>query len=505
MGDESKLDWVEKSREIYANAINICVKTGNLEKALFYLNSSKAVLLSEQLNKFELAQASKIPPEYFEKEKTLLLNLKMAATIAEKLDLNKEIESLRKSMKEIDPQYFSLLYEIPEFDLKDIQEKLDENTSIIEYLYADENIFAFQITKDEIQVEQIVINENFDSLIRQFKQILIDPYSDNGLRDDYGTVLVDTGWEIYSSLLKPFEGSLTENLVIIPDGPLFDFPFDALPTSKHQIEEVNYGDVSYLLKSLNSSYANSLVTLLKQLEFDIQADENYLGIAPVVFNQYSYLDTLPETENEVLNAQNIFGGNVLLRDKAKLSEFQQDTGRYKIILLATHASVYDSKTDAPTIYFSDTTYDLNQIYASKTNAKLLVLNVCEAGKGEQATGEGVLSLARGFAYNGVPSILTSLSKVKDHSSAFLMDKFYQNINAGERKDVALKNAKLEIINGNLDNTDRGPMPYNWAAFVLVGDTEPLFHKTSLSFAYLGYGSVLFFLVFFGIVFINKYS
>ena len=304
--------------------------------------------------------------------------------------------------------------------------------------------------------------------------------------------------------MKPFEESLTENLIIIPDGPLFDFPFGALPRTSHQIKRQNYGAVPYLIKDFNLSYANSIRTLLNQMEYNFPVDENYLG-ASVENDTSSYLGNLTQTIKEVLNAQRIFGGHVLL--EAKLDEFQKYITEYKynIIHFAMHASSNDPKTNTPAIYFSDKTYGINMIYASDIIANLVVLSVCEAGNGEQVAGEGVLSIARAFAFNRVPSILTSLSRVEDHSSAFLIGKFYKNINASQRKDVALKMAKLEIINGKLDNDDSSAMPYNWASFVLVGDTEPLtFNRDEQPSLWDRYFGIFFFVFFTGIFYASKF-
>ena len=503
--DESKLNWIENSRKIYADAIHVCVEIDNLKKALSYLNSSKAVLLNEQLTKFKLAQSSNISSEKFEMEKALLFDLRNAKTISEKLDLNRRIDSLRDEMKCDDPQFFSFLYEIPEFELEDIQRTLKAKTSIIEYFYTEENITAFQITKDTVQAKQTPIIENLDSLIREFKQVLVRPHANIDSIAKYDRILTEDGLKIYDLLLKSFEDDLIQNLIIIPDGPLFDLPFGVLPTSKHQIKRQNYGSVSYLIKNHNLSYANSIRTLLNQMEYNVQTDKNYIGIAPIDFSKYPNLDNLEQTEAEVKNGQRIFGGDILMRYKAKLDEFQKyiKMHNYNIIHFATHASSFDPKTNLPTIYFSDLRYDLNQIYASEINANLVVLSVCEAGNGEQVAGEGVLSIARGLAYNGVPSILTSLSKVGEESSAFLMNKFYENINAGERKNVALRKAKLKIINGELNDRDSSARPCYWGSFVVVGDTEPIFEtKDDKNFPY--YIGVLLFILFFGVFYRNKF-
>jgi len=51
--------------------------------------------------------------------------------------------------------------------------------------------------------------------------------------------------------------------------------------------------------------------------------------------------------------------------------------------------------------------------------------------GKQQTGEGVMSIARGFAYAGCPSLVISLWKIDDRTSAQVMRGFYHYLSDGE--------------------------------------------------------------------------
>ena len=85
-------------------------------------------------------------------------------------------------------------------------------------------------------------------------------------------------------------------------------------------------------------------------------------------------------------------------------------------------------------------------------------------------GEGVYSLARGFAYAGCPAMVMSLWRVNDKTTAELMDYFYENIANGLHKDEALQKAKLTFIE---NSDDLGAHPANWAAFIALGNNQPL--------------------------------
>ena len=86
-----------------------------------------------------------------------------------------------------------------------------------------------------------------------------------------------------------------------------------------------------------------------------------------------------------------------------------------------------------------------------------------------------MSLARGFFYAGVPGIVMTLWAIEDGASMEIITGFYQNLNSGMKKDIALREAKLNYLN----NADQmGSHPYFWAAYVQIGDNSELSTETN---------------------------
>lgn len=104
----------------------------------------------------------------------------------------------------------------------------------------------------------------------------------------------------------------------------------------------------------------------------------------------------------------------------------------------------------------------------RLRADLVTLSACETGLGQELRGEGIVGLTRAFFYAGTPSVLVSLWKVDDASTAELMTDFYEHLRkTGERdKAAALRQAQLKLINAN-----RYAHPYYWASFILQGRTD----------------------------------
>jgi CHAT domain-containing protein/tetratricopeptide (TPR) repeat protein len=106
-----------------------------------------------------------------------------------------------------------------------------------------------------------------------------------------------------------------------------------------------------------------------------------------------------------------------------------------------------------------------EIFNLKLNADLVVLSACETGLGKEVKGEGLIGLTRAFLYAGTPSVVVSLWKVLDTSTADLMVRFYRQLkDGGLSKTEALQRAQLEMIR-------RGVFahPHYWAPFILVGE------------------------------------
>ena len=83
-------------------------------------------------------------------------------------------------------------------------------------------------------------------------------------------------------------------------------------------------------------------------------------------------------------------------------------------------------------------------------------------------GEGVRSLARSFMLAGARSTVSSLWKVDDLATKEIMVKFYEKLADGLGKADALTEAKRWYRKEHPDAP-----PSKWAAFILIGDNEPV--------------------------------
>ena len=309
-------------------------------------------------------------------------------------------------------------------------------------------------------------------------------------------------------------------LIIVPDGLLGYIPFDALLTAP--VKDIkNSREYPYLLKDYQTSIAYS-ATLLKEMRDKKHRQtpiKQFLAVAPLFKNNHS--DTLlltsrfidiSENRNrlgplkfnipEAQNLQNLLDGDVLTDTSATEDNFTKIAGDYQILHLSTHGKANDKTGDYSFLAFYELEDSIEnewlynrELYELELNADMVVLSACETGIGELQRGEGIISLARGFSYAGAKSIITSLWSVNDKTTPELMNYFYTNLKDGMTKDKALREAKLSYINSTTPN----PEPYFWAAFVPVGDMQPIeFQQDRTIWLWMGltsFGLIILFAIF----------
>ncbi len=161
--------------------------------------------------------------------------------------------------------------------------------------------------------------------------------------------------------------------------------------------------------------------------------------------------------------------------EASKSAFMSLTdSRVNVLHVATHGMYKDVKqsTDAESmqnsmLVFAGANLDDNSFVTAADIASmnlrqcdLAVLSACETGLGKLG-GDGVFGLQRGFKNAGVHTLLMSLKKVYDASTADLMISFYRHLMSGATKREALVKAQQDIRSKGYND------PKYWAVFILL--------------------------------------
>ncbi|MBM3434873.1 MAG: CHAT domain-containing protein [Bacteroidetes bacterium] len=515
--------------EIYNN-INIGITTAfdyyletgvksYLDTVFYFAEKNKSRLLASVLNREAAMHQSGMPDSLISKEKlindkiTLLENslLKIRPSAlpdqddhTEKLQeelFNVKVEQFRlfQKLNTLYPGYFHTCFNKEPSGLPEIQQVLDENEALLSYSMinfdrgAIGRITCFAITRDTVLSFTTPADNNLDSTLKAFCAFSASNSNINPTAEQKEAFVV-AGYRLYQKLLEPAKELIrNKSLIIIPDGHLYRLPFEILLTQSNEISPVNFQELPYLIREHSISYANSASLFFASRSVKREPDHraSLLALAPDFAPDLKKNDPLfaegvgrGEDFSELKGAREeigfihkLGGGLALTGKDATEMAFRQMAPGFSVIHIATHGVVDDRyPMQSRLIFYPDTTeaedglLNVYELYGMKLNAELVVLSACNTGYGTMKKGEGVVSLARGFAYAGVPSMVMSLWKVSDRSTARLMKYFYTYLKDGYPKDKAMQLAKLKY----LDQSD--PFysnPHFWAGFVQIGDTVPV--------------------------------
>lgn len=397
--------------------------------------------------------------------------------------VDQEWISFLDSLKHNYPKYYKMRYGTIERSLGTLQKELPEATTLVRYIFIDDDLKAFIITNNGIDLCHLDFDADNTSI-----QLL----NNNHLSISESSELLN---QLYQKLWQPFENKIqTKKVVIIPDGVLFNLSFEMLTPSK--IVDFSEMTKNSLLAKHVISYNYSLFLIAKQHQtigykdnfvafvpgFDDQMKSNYkISVRDSLHLDKPYLSLLPQpfTKELAKKSARLFNGESFLNEASTKTLFKNSAKEHKIIHIGTHAESNNISPELSRLVFAksmdSTQMDENylytyEIYNTNLSSNLAILTACETGKPTYQSGEGMISLAHAFNYAGSESMLTSLWKIDEQSSASIISLFYNYIDKGWAKDEALRQAKLDYM---ATAAGRTLHPQYWAGLVLMGDTAPI--------------------------------
>lgn len=441
-----------------------------------------------------------IPNAVFTREKALKNELSSAMEDSETSTINTYFEAdaqwnaFKDSLEQHFPKYYNMRYGSIIQPLDGIQKNIPAGTIVVRYLFIGDDLYAFVVSEENkalVPMASDGLSENILALTESNFDV-----------EQIGPIL----YTLYEQLWKPIENKVSsEKIIIVPDGILFNLSFETLTSA--QISSFQELATTSLLAKHDISYNYSLL-LMNGEQKTIDYSNNFVAFAPQFTEKMkedyeiaitdsasvdkTYLSLIPQPFSADIAKEysKRFSGDAFLNEKSTKQIFTDKAREHKIIHIGTHAESNNISPELSRLIFAkdadgDSDPDDNylytyEIYNQNLSSNLAILTACETGKPTYQAGEGMISLAHAFNYAGSESILTSLWKIDEESSAKIIESFYEYLSQSESKDAALRKAKLDYL---ATAQGRTAAPQYWAGLVLMGDAQPIELKRSTSIWY----------------------
>lgn len=466
--ENSKYFWREKTRSMYENAIETCFQVQDMENALYFFEKSRAVMLNDKLSELGSSQfLSQEDQELERKFKGMTVALqqkleKMAPTDPGYSDLVKDRyeykdahEKFIKSLEDKYPSYYTYKYDTSFLSLDDLRSKvLQENQTFVSYFNGENYLYALKIDADSASLKKI--NKG---LYEEHASQLVALSSERSRLNQNYPEYQRLAHTLYGQIYRPLNVG-TRRVIISPDDHFL--PFELLLTDKNRPQ-------SFLLQDHAFSYTYSAGYLLKNRHESGTVGPSLLGVAPVNYQPHLQQTALQGADHSLNALQSHFSSSKLfIGEQATKGEFIKNLPGYAIVQLYSHAEA-DMGEREPTVYFYDSALKVSDLQLlGDLPTKLVVLSACNTGVGKNIKGEGMFSLARGFAAAGIPSSITSLWQIDNRSTYQITELFYKYLGEGRPLDIALQEAKLEFLRTQDKSYD---LPYFWAGSILLGNAD----------------------------------
>jgi CHAT domain-containing protein len=307
-----------------------------------------------------------------------------------------------------------------------------QNTTIIDYQVLYGGVISILkiepngVTLNWLRATNSEIKVNIDALLHAAKSNQIEQYN-----------------KISSSLSVALglQQIQTKRIVICPDENLEKLPFDALVINPN--ESSTWWDCNFIGKTHE-------IRLIPNMSFVMEKSETSSPLRIGIWTSDEDNESLPYNQKLI--------DQLVEKFEAQVNEDNHDNILH--ILAHTHRSAdnriqFHLNKDTITVYSS-----------GFLKPKLVVLEGCSSGEGQNLKSEGSINLTRSFFYGGSESVIYSIWDADNQASTNLFLQFYRELSTGSNSSKALCKAKLILIKDIYH--PEWANPYYWANFQLTG-------------------------------------
>jgi len=328
-------------------------------------------------------------------------------------------ERFRKDLYTKHPQLAINRGELATLKIEELRPFVNNNTTLLQYVVTDEKVFLFVVSGAMLDVKVYALNTPRNEIaekIKGFRQSIDDRVAAR---------------ELYDILLKPAESQIAQRskLVIVPDGALWDVPFEGLQLS----------DDRYVIDQASVSYAISF-SVLREMRRRRVPITNRRVTTLVAFGNPSLGNDvlermrrtytglkLAETEaTEIDKLQTIYGparSRAYTATRASKERLKTEMNAASVLHLATPA-ILDQSVPMYSLFFmspdanDDGLVKLWEITSLNSRARVVVLPHAWT-TGHPQTGGAFIAMSWAWFVAGTPAVV--LNRWEGNSAEFISD------------------------------------------------------------------------------------
>jgi CHAT domain-containing protein len=466
--EEDKQKLAEDWNNLYGCMVEVCLKLDNATEAIEYVERSKTRNLVELiLTRYRhtifctevVAELDRLRDEIVSGQYEL-----QNATAEDPTALAQQLQQLRQQRNELQDRYLRIG---SGFQFDPCRLALSDRTAIVEFYITTDKLLVFIITnqtQQPIVLSPDLINPN---KLANWANSYLKAYSN---KKSHWQRRLTTRLDLLAKILHIDEiveqiPTECDKLILIPHRYLHLLPLHALLlTEDSSLFDRFPGGVSYA----PSCQLLQLAQTRQRPEFThLFAVQNPANSGKPL----SYADVEVEAIQNYFNARNIFKKELATKEAINDTSltavhcahfschgyFNGTEPRKSALLLAdSQLNSAPTQPDAENylILEKGSVLDLNKCLTLDSiftlnleQCRLVTLSACETGLIDfQNTSDEYIGLPSGFLFAGASSVVSSLWRVNDLSTAFLMIRFYQNLQKGVAVALALNQAQLWLKN-----------------------------------------------------------
>ena len=412
---ETGPDGIETERSgvlPYLGAMETLIDLGQAREALVRADEAKSQLLREVIQRgnftitkgmsaaereMELQHSGEVASLKVQVYDSQDSNLKRNNDLKAKLVAARETyERFRKDLYTKHPQLAINRGELATLKIEELRPFVNSNTALLQYVVTDEKVFLFVVTGPVLDVKVYALDTPRNEIaekVASFRQSI-----DNTV----------AARELYDILLKPAESQIAQRskLVIVPDGALWDVPFEAL----HQTS-LSYAISFSVLREMRKRRAPSATRRAPVLvTFGSPALRN--DVLERLQQTYTGLKLVETDATEIDKLQTIYGAarsRTYTAARANKERLRTEMNAASVLLLATPAILDQSVPMYSILLMSPDAGDdglvkLWEISNLNSKARVVVLPHASTA-GHSQTGAAVIALSWAWFVAGTPAVV----------------------------------------------------------------------------------------------------